>query len=191
MKGNSVIRPFLLRWSQRQLRCVSSSSRSCESASSDHKKISSPNAIVFPANSSASTQNLHLSSPSLQFKRALSSTSGPANIVLINSDAEFEKVIKDVQGKSLDRIFYFTAVWCGPCRVISPVITELSEKFAHVGVHKIDIDQEDIGNTLRNLQISSVPTLHFYQNGKKAAEIVGADVARLKNVMETLYSRKD
>ncbi|KAF7842951.1 thioredoxin O1, mitochondrial isoform X2 [Senna tora] len=98
--------------------------------------------------------------------------SGPSNIALVKSEEEFKNILSKVQDESLPAIFYFTAVWCGPCRFISPVIAELSEKYPHVTTYKIDIDQ---------------PTLHFFQNGKKADELIGADVGRLKYIMEKLY----
>ncbi|XP_026458391.1 thioredoxin-3-like [Papaver somniferum] len=76
----------------------------------------------------------------------------------------------------LPTIFYFTAVWCPPCRLISPVIESLSKKYPHV-------------TTL--ISIRSQPTIHLFQNGKKADEMVGADVARLKQIVERLYSTKN
>ncbi|KAL3376642.1 hypothetical protein AABB24_003197, partial [Solanum stoloniferum] len=89
--------------------------------------------------------------------------------------------------ESLPAIFYFTAAWCGPCRLLSPVIGQLSEKYPHVTTYKVDIDKEGLGNALSKLNISAVPTLHFYQNGKKTSEVIGADVQRLKETMEELY----
>ncbi|PHT89786.1 Thioredoxin O1, mitochondrial [Capsicum annuum] len=115
------------------------------------------------------------------------SSSGPSNIVSIESEEQFNTSLRKVQDESLPAIFYFTAVWCGPCRLLSPVIGQLSEKYPHVTTYKIDIDKEGLGNALSKLNIHSVPTLHFFQNGKKASEVIGADVQRLKDTMEELY----
>ncbi|XP_030943030.1 thioredoxin O2, mitochondrial-like isoform X2 [Quercus lobata] len=112
---------------------------------------------------------------------------GPSNIVLVNSENDFNSSLSKAQDDSVPAIFYFTAVWCGPCRFIGPIIGELSEKYPHVTTYKIDIDQEGLQSILSKLNITSVPTLHFYQNGKKAAEVIGADVARLTNTIEKLY----
>ncbi|KAK6931904.1 Thioredoxin domain [Dillenia turbinata] len=95
----------------------------------------------------------------------------PSNIVLIKSEDQFNSTITKVQGK-----------------FISPTIIELSKKYPHVTTYKIDIDQEGLEAVLRELSISSVPTLHFYKKGKKAVEVVGADVTRLKATMESLYN---
>nr|XP_009793201.1 PREDICTED: thioredoxin O1, mitochondrial-like [Nicotiana sylvestris] len=112
---------------------------------------------------------------------------GPSNIVSIESEEQFNTSLRKVQDESLPAIFYFTAVWCGPCRLLSPVIGQLSEKYPHVTTYKVDIDKEGLGNALSKLNIHSVPTLHFFQNGKKTSEVIGADVQRLKDTMEELY----
>ncbi|KAK4347518.1 hypothetical protein RND71_033857 [Anisodus tanguticus] len=46
---------------------------------------------------------------------------------------------------------------------------------------------EGLGNALSKLNLHSAPTLHFFQNGKKISEVIGADVQRLKDIMEELY----
>ncbi|CAN4081806.1 unnamed protein product [Withania somnifera] len=116
-----------------------------------------------------------------------SSSSGPSNIISIESEEQFNTSLRKVQDESLPAIFYFTAVWCGPCRLLSPVIGQLSEKYPHVTTYKVDIDKEGLGNALGRMNIHSVPTLYFFQNGKKTSEVIGADVQRLKDTMEELY----
>nr|GLL29070.1 thioredoxin O2, mitochondrial [Ipomoea trifida] len=115
------------------------------------------------------------------------SSSGPSNIVSIESEEQFNTSLRKVQDESLPAIFYFTAVWCGPCRLLSPIIGQLSEKYPHVTTYKVDIDKEGLASALSKLNIHSVPTLHFFQNGKKASEVIGADVQKLKDTMEALY----
>ncbi|KAF4381313.1 hypothetical protein F8388_016269 [Cannabis sativa] len=119
--------------------------------------------------------------------RFLSTSSGSSNIVMINTEEGFKSAFKKVQDESVPAIFYFTAVWCGPCRLISPIIGQLSEQYPHVTTYKIDIDEKDLGKTLSELNITSVPTFQFFQNGKKAAEVIGADAQLLKSTMEKLY----
>ncbi|KAK4368273.1 hypothetical protein RND71_012065 [Anisodus tanguticus] len=130
-------------------------------------------------------QSLHVLNHSRNFSTP--SSTGPSNVVSIESEEQFNNSLRKVQDESLPAIFYFTAVWCGPCRLLSPVIGQLSEKFPHVTTYKVDIDKEGLGNALSKLNIHSVPTLHFYQNGKKTSEVIGADVQRLKDTMEELY----
>ncbi|KAI3669076.1 hypothetical protein L6452_40297 [Arctium lappa] len=119
----------------------------------------------------------HCSSPS----------SGQSRVVTVESEDQFNSLLRKIQDESLPAVFYFTAVWCGPCRFISPLIGELSEKYSNVTTYKIDIDQEGLRGALEKLNIAAVPTLHFFQGGKKVSEIVGADIQRLKTTMEDLY----
>ncbi|KAK4399550.1 Thioredoxin O1, mitochondrial [Sesamum angolense] len=115
------------------------------------------------------------------------SVTDPSNVVYIESEEQFNDSLRKVQDESLPAVFYFTAVWCGPCRLLSPIIGQLSEKYPHVTTYKIDIDKEGLGSALSKLNVHAVPTLHFFQNGKKASEVIGADVQRLKDTMEALY----
>ncbi|KAL3616690.1 hypothetical protein CASFOL_039084 [Castilleja foliolosa] len=133
---------------------------------------------------------------SINYSRNFSSSSSPesSKVVLIESKRELKDSLRKVEDESLPAVFYFTAVWCGPCRLLSPVVSQLAEQYPHVTTYKVDIDMEGLGNALSKLNINSVvivnsrkPTLHFFQNGKKASEVVGADVQRLKDTMESLY----
>ncbi|PQQ18888.1 thioredoxin O2 mitochondrial [Prunus yedoensis var. nudiflora] len=144
-----------------------------------------------PSNSKPFSKSVHHFS-NLHFlqHRPLSSPSGPSNIVPIRSENEYHSAINMVQDKASPALFYFTAVWCGPCRFISPVIGELSEQYPHVTTYKIDIDEEGLANTLGKLNISSVPTFQFFQDGKVVAEIIGADVARLRDTFGKLYKQE-
>ncbi|URE29164.1 cytochrome P450 [Musa troglodytarum] len=127
------------------------------------------------------------SDPFLLFFRPFSSDSGPSNVVLLQDGDQVTAALKKAKDVKLPAIFYFTATWCGPCRAIAPVIEQLGQEFPHVTTYKIDIDQEGLGSILSNLHIYSVPTFHFFHDGQKATEVVGADVQRLKNTMENLY----
>ncbi|KAF9611742.1 hypothetical protein IFM89_034925, partial [Coptis chinensis] len=73
-------------------------------------------------------------------------------------------------------VFYFTAVWCGPCKLVGPIVEALSKKYPHVKIYKIDVDQ---------------PTFRFFREGKKLREMTGADVPLLAQTMEDLYKNSD
>ncbi|KAF2568682.1 hypothetical protein F2Q68_00027955 [Brassica cretica] len=73
-------------------------------------------------------------------------------------------------------------------KVVNSVeIEELSKQYPDVTTYKIDIDEGGLSNTLSKLSITAVPTLQFFKEGSKKGEVVGADVAKLKNLMEQLY----
>ena len=66
-------------------------------------------------------------------------------------------------------IKYFTATWCGPCRVFKPVITEIASE-GH-SVEFIDIDQEQ--NKAQQYNVRSVPTVVIEENGVEVDRFVG------------------
>ncbi|XP_034709880.1 thioredoxin O2, mitochondrial [Vitis riparia] len=185
MARNSVLLRHLLRFSPSSR---ARSSSLIETLASSPTAVPSPPIHTISSFFSTATANSQFSQPFFNY-RTLCSSSGQSKIALIKSEEEFNTSLSKAQDESLPAIFYFTAVWCGPCRFIAPIIAELSEKYPHVTTYKIDIDQDGLENTLRRLNIASVPTLHFFQNGKKAAEIIGADVARLKDTMDKLYKK--
>lgn len=108
-------------------------------------------------------------------------------MVLVKSEDQLTDSLRTAADESSLAVFYFTAVWCGPCRFIWPEIKKLSESLPNVKFYKIDIDEVGGGPALSNLNISSVPTLHFFKNGKKAAQVVGANAKEIKDVSSSLY----
>lgn len=77
---------------------------------------------------------------------------------IINSVSEFDETIK--QGRVLVDFF---ATWCGPCRMIAPVLEELSEERSDVVIVKVDVDQ--LPELARRYGVMSIPTLFLFQNG--------------------------
>lgn len=62
----------------------------------------------------------------------------------------------------------FYAEWCGPCKMLAPVLESISDK---INVVKVDIDK--FPKLTENYRIMSVPTLIFFKDGKKVKEVVG------------------
>ncbi|VVB02143.1 unnamed protein product [Arabis nemorensis] len=196
MKGSwSIVRQvFHRRFST--LRSSTPSSRSSALSSPVRSLSLAPNSMstlitrnaIFNASSISASGESNFSSTSLLRRRRLCSEAGGQNgVVIVTSEEEFVNALSKAQDGSLPSIFYFTAAWCGPCRFISPVIVELSEQYPDVTTYKVDIDEGGLSNTISKLNITAVPTLQFFKEGSKKEEIVGADVAKLKNLMEQLY----
>ncbi len=66
----------------------------------------------------------------------------------------------------------FYADWCGPCRMIAPILDELSAQFAgKAKIAKLDI--ESAQDTTTNYQVTSIPTVILFKNGKEVSRVVG------------------
>ena len=66
----------------------------------------------------------------------------------------------------------FWAQWCGPCRMVAPVVEELAEEYeGRIGFGKVDVDQNP--KIASQFGIMSIPTLILFKDGKPLSNIVG------------------
>ena len=84
------------------------------------------------------------------------------------SEAEFETEVETVQETVL---LDFFADWCGPCRMLAPVLEAFAEAHPEVKVFKINVDEEAQLAAMHG--IVSIPTLIVYRNGAETARTVG------------------
>ncbi len=66
----------------------------------------------------------------------------------------------------------FFATWCGPCKMIAPILEEIAEENAHIKVAKIDVDQDP--ELAMQFHVSSIPLLVVMQGGKVVNQSLGA-----------------
>jgi thioredoxin 1 len=69
------------------------------------------------------------------------------------------------------------AIWCGPCRVLAPILQSVSEKFEDVNFGEIDVDNQP--EIAREQSVRSVPTILFFKNGEIVDKMVGLQQAEV------------
>lgn len=83
--------------------------------------------------------------------------------------AEFSDKIENANGVAL---IDFWAEWCGPCRMLAPVIDEVAADFAgRAEIYKVNVDEE--GELAAKFGIMSIPTLIVFKDGKVFDKLVG------------------
>lgn len=88
--------------------------------------------------------------------------------VLHVTDANFDEVTAD----GLVMIDFF-ATWCGPCRIIAPIVEQLAAQYAgRVKVGKLDVDQSP--EAAQRMNVRSIPSLLFFKGGQHVDTVVGA-----------------
>ena len=80
----------------------------------------------------------------------------------------FEKEVMQAEGKVL---VDFWASWCGPCRMLGPVIDQLGSELADVKVCKIDVDANQ--DLAAKYKVETIPTLVVFEDGKPVKQSVG------------------
>ncbi|WP_295714913.1 thioredoxin [uncultured Mitsuokella sp.] len=87
--------------------------------------------------------------------------------VVITKD-NFESEVLKAEGTVL---IDFWATWCGPCRMLSPIVDEVASEHTDVKVGKINVDEQP--ELAQQFGIMSIPTLIVFRNGQKVNESIG------------------
>lgn len=75
----------------------------------------------------------------------------------------------------------FYATWCGPCKIIAPKLEEMSGEMENVVFLKVDVDENE--EAAQEYNISAMPTFIFIKNQEKVADLMGANVDKLKELV--------
>jgi thioredoxin 1 len=91
------------------------------------------------------------------------------DILQVSDDNFEEEIIK----ADLPALVDFWAEWCGPCRMVGPIVEELAKEYeGKIKVAKMDVDKNR--QTPAKFGIRNIPTLIFFKNGEVAQTIIGA-----------------
>jgi thioredoxin 1 len=86
------------------------------------------------------------------------------------TDSSFET---EVLKSTIPVLIDFWAIWCGPCRMVSPIVEEIAGEYAgKLKVGKVDVDSNP--STAMQYGIRSIPTLLLFKDGQVIEQIVGA-----------------
>jgi len=106
----------------------------------------------------------------MRYQNTRPNITGGKNMEFKFTDENFEaEVLKSDQPVLVD----FYADWCGPCKMMAPIIDEIANEFAgKVKVGKLNVDESPA--TAAKYRVMSIPTLLFIKNGQVVDTIVGA-----------------
>lgn len=87
-------------------------------------------------------------------------------ITLTNSSFQSE-----VMSSDKPVLIDFFATWCGPCRMVSPIVDKISDEYTNIKVCKVDVDSEP--ELAQRFEVTSIPTLVVIKNGNVVNKAVG------------------
>ncbi|GMM28538.1 hypothetical protein DAMA08_012540 [Martiniozyma asiatica (nom. inval.)] len=114
--------------------------------------------------------------------RSLHSTSALFQVNSLVSTNEFTKVVESGKPVFVD----FFATWCGPCKMIAPVLDKFSNETDKVDFYKLDVDDENVRPVVMDLGITAMPTFIAFKDGKEFGRIVGADPRQVKALVDAV-----
>ena len=103
------------------------------------------------------------------------------NIIHIGSEEAFDKLITGDVPVLVD----FWATWCGPCRMIAPIVEEIANEYAgRAIVAKVDVDEQ--GELAQRYRVMNIPTLMLFKQGQLVDKAIGA---RPKAALEQMLNK--
>ncbi|HNZ86844.1 MAG TPA: thioredoxin [bacterium] len=85
------------------------------------------------------------------------------------NESTFENFINNNKNVVVD----FFADWCGPCKMLAPILEELSNDYKDKDIKIVKLNVDEAGNIAQKFDIMSIPTIIFFQNGKVKDTTIG------------------
>lgn len=101
-------------------------------------------------------------------------------VAIITSAEEFKKAVNQDKLVVVD----FFATWCGPCKMIAPMLEKFSTVYSSAEFLKVDVD--NLGEVAQEYEVSAMPTIIFFKNGAVVDKVIGANLNAIKQKLESL-----
>ncbi|XP_036107426.1 thioredoxin-like [Molossus molossus] len=137
------------------------------------------NIVVNHQSSEAPSASLH---PLPLALKVVGQTSAAKVVKQINSKYAFQEALNSVGDKLV--VVDFSAMWCGPCKMITPFFHSLSEKYSNVVFLEVDVN--NCQDTAAECEVKCMPTFHFFKKGQKVGEFSGANKEKLEATINEL-----
>lgn len=117
---------------------------------------------------------LHRASPQIQetrrvWQKSVSGKRKKEGMKTLKNMPELSELLNSGKPVAID----YYADWCGPCRMISPRFEALSNQYTNVTFVKVNVDEAP--DIAQSMQITAMPTFHFFKGGAQVKAVVGAD----------------
>ena len=89
------------------------------------------------------------------------------SVIVVNNNNFSQEVLQSDKPVLVD----FFATWCGPCKMLSPIVDQLADEHPEVKVCKLDVDENQ--DLAQQFQVMSIPTLILFKDGQAASKVVG------------------
>ncbi len=101
-------------------------------------------------------------------------------MVQVIADAQqFTAAIKETSNLV---VIDFFATWCGPCKMIAPILDKLSDKYKDTATFfKVDVDE--VPTAAQDHEVSAMPTIILFKNGEEVKRVVGANPAAIQQAI--------
>ncbi|CAL5422893.1 unnamed protein product [Camellia sinensis] len=100
------------------------------------------------------------------------------NVQLITTKESWDEKLSEARKDGKIVVANFSAIWCGPCKVIAPFYCELSEKYPSLMYLTVDVDE--LAEFSTSWDIKATPTFFFLRDGQQVDKLVGANKPELQ-----------